>query len=191
VEHWDGTNWSIIPSPNPNPGVDRNSHLLGIAAISANDIWAVGDIGAPFGHISTLTEHWDGTSWSIIPCPNPGETSNRLFGVTALGDGTVAAVGHQLGTTTDQPLILQNAASAPKVPAAALAAPVTHRTTTLAPTRTLPAVLDAAPVDRFFAAAGKDEQRFSLARHRAKALATAGNGDLDALQGDIWLSDPT
>jgi hypothetical protein len=147
VEHWDGTSWSIVPSPNPNPGKDQNSHLLGIAAISASDIWAVGDIGAPFGHIATITEHWDGTSWSIISSPNPGNSANRLYGVTALGDGTVAAVGHQSGTTTDQPLILQNAASAPKIAttAATLATPVTTAGTTIVVSM-LPAGLDSVPL---------------------------------------------
>jgi hypothetical protein len=75
---------------------------MGIAAISANDIWAVGNIGIN----KTLTEHWDGTSWSSIPSPNPAVNRNELFGVTALSDGTVAAVGHQADVSADQPLIL-------------------------------------------------------------------------------------
>jgi hypothetical protein len=108
IEHWDGTSWSIVASPNPNP--TGPSTLNGIAAISANDIWAVGSIGVN----KTITEHWDGTSWSIVHSPNPAQNQNELFGVTALSDGTVAAVGHQEDVNTDQPLILQNAASAPK-----------------------------------------------------------------------------
>ena len=92
IEHWDGTSWSIVPSPNPN--TRGSSFLEGIAAVSANDIWAVG-VGA-----GTVTEHWDGTSWSIIPSPRPGE----LFGVTALSDGTVVAVG----SDGSSGLILQN-----------------------------------------------------------------------------------
>src|SRR5262249_13529523 len=82
----------------------------GIAAVSANDIWAVGR-----NDTETLTEHWDGTSWKIVNSPNPGNLSNALSGVTALSDGTVAAVGGQGSATTGTtPLILQNAASAPK-----------------------------------------------------------------------------
>src|SRR6516164_5884185 len=140
IEHWDGTSWSIVASPNPNPG--GSSSLDGIAAISANDIWAVGGIGLP----KTLTEHWDGTSWSIIPSPSPAANQNELFAVTALRDGTVAAVGHQEDVNTDQPLILQNAASAP--PAGGSAALLT---TTAAPIGLTPAPLNAAPLDQFFA----------------------------------------
>jgi hypothetical protein len=87
IDHWDGTSWSLISSPAPNPNVNLN----GIAAISANDIWAVG-INA--SNEQTITEHWDGTSWSVIACPDPVAVLEDLGGVTALSDGTVVAVGY-------------------------------------------------------------------------------------------------
>jgi hypothetical protein len=85
-----------------------DSSLSGIAAISANDIVAVGAFNKSSGGAATLIEHWDGTSWTIISSPNPGAASNSLFGVTALSDGTVVAVGTQTNQGTDEtPLILQ------------------------------------------------------------------------------------
>jgi hypothetical protein len=183
IEHWDGTSWSIVASPNPNPG--GSSYLDGIAAISANDIWAVGGIGLP----KTLTEHWDGTSWSIIPSPSPAQNQNQLFGVTALSDGTVAAVGHQEDVNTDQPLILQNAASAPKTAAtvAPLAAPATTAgTLTAVQARTGPSHLDAAPVDQLFAGTAKAEQPLSFATHSAKALVGRAIWEIGFLSEDIW-----
>src|SRR5439155_2541866 len=39
VEHWDGTAWSIVSSPSPSA---TTSTLNGVAAVSANDVWAVG-----------------------------------------------------------------------------------------------------------------------------------------------------
>ncbi len=195
VEHWDGTNWSIVPSPNPNTQVDESSLLQGIAAISANDIWAVGTVGTARSPKppATLTEHWDGTSWSIIRSPNPGDFANRLFGVTALSDGTVAAVGQQESSTTGTtPLILQNAASAPKTrsPTMAQTAPVTTTGTTAGvQTTTKPAPLDAVPVDQFFAAAAKADQPLSFAGHRSGAQHVGANGALDVLADDIGLLD--
>jgi hypothetical protein len=69
--------------------------LSGIAAVSATDIWAVGYTTDPTtGLQRTLTEHWDGTKWSVIASPNATSTgSNTLAGVTALSGGTVVAVG--------------------------------------------------------------------------------------------------
>src|SRR5205085_7419484 len=42
IEHWDGREWKVVPSPNVG---DRNNRLLGVAAISTNDVWAVGYYG--------------------------------------------------------------------------------------------------------------------------------------------------
>jgi hypothetical protein len=108
AEHGDGTKWSFVPVPNPDQGTRFRTFLTGVAAISANDIWAVGTDSS-----GTLTEHWDGTSWKIIRSPDPGSVTNSLVGVTALSDGTVAAVGTQVSSTTQTGLILQNKASAP------------------------------------------------------------------------------
>ena len=95
IEHWDGTSFSVVASPDPNPRTTPN--LSGIAAISADDIWAVG----------FAVESWNGTSWSIIATPAPA--GGQLDGVTALGDGTVVAVAdstNSLGMTSG--LIVDN-----------------------------------------------------------------------------------
>jgi hypothetical protein len=110
IEHWDGTSWTIVSSPNPKTAPTKDTALYGIAAVSANDIWAVG--AGNFSTISgtaTLIEHWDGTSWKIISSPDPGTASNALFAVTALSDGTVVAVGNQQDSGFDPiPLIVRN-----------------------------------------------------------------------------------
>jgi hypothetical protein len=108
IEHWDGTSWSLVSTPNPTPSPGLDSFLNGIAAISANDIWAVGTRRTSSG-TATLTEHWDGTSWTIINSPNPGNAANGLTAVTTLSNGTVASVGFQQDQGFDKiPLILQN-----------------------------------------------------------------------------------
>jgi uncharacterized protein (TIGR03118 family) len=108
IEHWDGTSWSVVPSPSPTKSPGLDSTLDGIAAISANDIWAVGSVITSTGQMATLTEHWDGASWKIVGSPNPGNFSDGLSGVTALSDGTVVAVGFQQDKGFDKDtLILQ------------------------------------------------------------------------------------
>jgi hypothetical protein len=88
IEHWDGISWSVVSSP--NPAGDTATQLIGVAAVSASDIWAVGHYGTNF--YQTLTEHWNGTSWSIIPSPNPG-TGSDLKAVAAISANDVWAVG--------------------------------------------------------------------------------------------------
>ena len=67
VEHWDGSAWSVIPSPNRNEGYNE---LHSVSSVSPTDIWAVGYYNIS-SYISekTLIEHWDGSSWSLVPVP--------------------------------------------------------------------------------------------------------------------------
>jgi hypothetical protein len=124
IERWDGSSWSVVPSPNAGGGSPSAANeLLGVAAVSANNIWAVGEFLDPnLNNYQTLTEHWDGTSWSVIPSPNATTGHNYLTGVTALSTGDVVAVGgaNSPDNQTGTDLILANnepPGSAPVPPA--------------------------------------------------------------------------
>jgi hypothetical protein len=95
VEHWDGMQWSIVPSPNdPTTGDGR---LYGISANAPNDIWAVGehDIVDFSTYGKSLAMHWNGSQWSVVPTPHPAPANgtSRLTAVTALTVNDVWAVG--------------------------------------------------------------------------------------------------
>src|ERR1700694_483628 len=51
--------WSLIPNPN----LGSTTTLNGVAAVSANNVWAVGGYDNS-GIEQTLIEHWDGMSWN-------------------------------------------------------------------------------------------------------------------------------
>ena len=90
IEHWDGSRWSLVP--NPNPGT-RSYFIKAVSAVSTNDVWAVGFSNDQNGNNpKTLTEHWDGSHWSIIPSPNVG-TDSFLLGDVAISSSNVWAVG--------------------------------------------------------------------------------------------------
>jgi len=89
TEHWNGSTWSVVPSPNQGT---TGSELHAVAAISSNDVWAVGWYSC-CQPINTLIEHWDGTQWSIVPSPSPGIWENYLYGVSAVSSNDVWAVG--------------------------------------------------------------------------------------------------
>ena len=91
IEHWDGTQWSIVSGL--NPGAASNT-LTGISAISSNDVWAVGNFAmSNSSNSQTLTEHWDGTQWSVVSSPNVGSSYNTLSSVTAFATNDVWAAG--------------------------------------------------------------------------------------------------
>src|SRR5436190_12166876 len=77
-----------------SPGAPHSqNNLNGVAAVSANDIWAVGYYGQASGANQTLIEHWDGKSWSVIPSPKVGTRDSNLNGVAAVSANDVWAVG--------------------------------------------------------------------------------------------------
>ena len=92
AEHWNGTAWTQVPSPSPG-GLTANNALIGVAATSASDAWAVGayDSG-PGTALQTLAEHWNGAKWTQVPTPNPG-VSNDLISVAATSASNAWAVG--------------------------------------------------------------------------------------------------
>ena len=106
IEHWNGTRWDIIPGPSQGTTSDTRR---GIAAVSAWDIWAVGDRHNPGRNVyQTLIEHWNGATWSIIASPNVGPNSNTLYGVAAISKNNVWAVGSSydnVKTSASQTLI--------------------------------------------------------------------------------------
>jgi hypothetical protein len=104
VEHWDGLGWQIVDVPQPGAGRDM---LFSVSAASPSNVWAVGQQQVnEDGPFSTLVEHWDGQSWSVVPAVNPGSSGNSFYGVLAQRPGEVWAVGQRNGSDgPDQPLI--------------------------------------------------------------------------------------
>jgi hypothetical protein len=106
VEHFDGTKWRVVPSPNPLPKAFLNQNVLGsVRAVSANDVTAVGLLrDAVQQRVLTLVEHWNGTKWSVIQSPNQSEDSgslNALTSVTAISATDLYAVGFFGADTTN------------------------------------------------------------------------------------------
>lgn len=88
IEHWDGQNWSMVPSPNMGAG---SNLLMSISAISANDIWAAGYNYENYKY-QPLIEHWDGTTWSVVQLP--GDLGNTyLHGIKAVSTNEAWVVG--------------------------------------------------------------------------------------------------
>jgi hypothetical protein len=101
VEFWQGTRWSITPSPNVDSAFNS---LNGVAAVSDDDVWAVGSYYYNGSPTQTLIEHWNGKKWKIIKSPNPG-SYNDLYGVAAISEDNVWAVGDYQGSSGDLSLI--------------------------------------------------------------------------------------
>ena len=92
TEHWNGTAWRIIDSP--NRGIGDNS-LHGVAAVNGTHAWAVGYMVPAGGEQHPLIEHWNGSSWRLFPPAGQGGMSHYLNDVAVISASNVVAVGHR------------------------------------------------------------------------------------------------
>lgn len=97
IEHWNGSSWSVVASPNV---ASLFNDLTALSAESAKDIWAVGNSSGNNGY-QTLIEHWNGSKWSIAT----GSRAGQLYSVTALAPNNAWAVGSAPGKNSTQALI--------------------------------------------------------------------------------------
>jgi hypothetical protein len=90
TEHWNGTRWSVVRSPNATNGYNL---LNGVGVVAANDVWAVGQ-AANGSTYSTIIQHWNGTSWNIVSSPNVPGFSNVLQAISVVSANDIWAVGY-------------------------------------------------------------------------------------------------
>lgn len=125
--HWDGTNWSITPTPNPSTAAAPNTGTLNaVDGVSPNDVWAGGGVlvslpgGMGWLGNQALALHWDGASWTSIPTPVPfssvgsGSAEMSINDLVAIASNDVWFVGErtevlpQSGGTTIVPGLLMH-----------------------------------------------------------------------------------
>jgi hypothetical protein len=91
IESWNGTAWSVIPSP--NQGISQNE-LYSVSCTSSTACVAVGEyFNLDETAYQTLVESWNGSAWSITSSPNAGTGSNDLGSISSSTATKCAAVG--------------------------------------------------------------------------------------------------
>jgi hypothetical protein len=92
VEHWNGSAWSVVSSPNPSGSI--YNFLWGVAAASSNDIWVMGRAytGSTY---PGLFERWNGSAWNIVSSGPTDQSYTELYGAVAFSSSNVWAVGRE------------------------------------------------------------------------------------------------
>ena len=95
IEQWNGTSWSVVPSPTPSgPGV-VGAILSSVSCASASNCMAVGyatDLNG--NNLTDVTEQWNGSSWTIVPSAATGQAFDQLTRVQCLSAADCWAVGN-------------------------------------------------------------------------------------------------
>ena len=101
IEHWGGTQWSIVPSPNPG----WSNLLSSISASSPTDIWAVGYQWLDWSTWAPLVLHYDGSTWTGLDLSaTPFGQLESVFARSASDAWAVGVVGTSGGPGGIQPL---------------------------------------------------------------------------------------
>jgi hypothetical protein len=91
---WNGTTWSNLATPESV----KEGDLLDASCTSSSFCAAVG-IKGPFRNESTLAEHWNGLSWSVVTTT---PTFGTLSSVSCPASSACTAVGYTEGETAEK-----------------------------------------------------------------------------------------
>jgi hypothetical protein len=91
IESWNGSGWSIVPSP--NRGLAGNI-IVSVSCVASTSCKAVG-YTIPANQApayETLIESWNGVAWSIVPSPNQPTSASLLLAVSCVSANDLLAV---------------------------------------------------------------------------------------------------
>jgi hypothetical protein len=93
AEYWDGSTWTVQPTPNPAPA--GLNILFGVSCTSATSCIAVGSYRLTDNSASLpMAEQWDGSTWTILSVPSPSDSvSANLRAVSCASATSCTAVG--------------------------------------------------------------------------------------------------
>jgi hypothetical protein len=113
IERFDGSGWSVVPSPNQGTG---NNALNDVSMIPGSG-WAVGYTVGTGGTYQPLALQWDGAQWSLAsPGSFPGDAV--LTGVDTLADGSAWAAGFQTMANGTRRTLIEQASGGTWTPVA-------------------------------------------------------------------------
>lgn len=99
--HWNGSGWTIEPTPNPQ--AENGSGLAGVSCAAADACVAAGDLFYADVAESIFALHWDGSRWAMEQQPNPrGQDENSENSVSCAGADACTSVGSWVNLADDQ-----------------------------------------------------------------------------------------
>ncbi len=109
AEHWDGSAWSVVSTPDPRRQVNDGNVLDAVDATGPNDVWAVGSHIRQGGINTTpFIVHFDGDHWQQVPPPPGRFVSSSLTGVAAIApdDAWIVGITHRGSPPLEAPLAM-------------------------------------------------------------------------------------
>jgi len=96
TEVWNGSTWTVPPSPNPSPGTFSN--LASVSCTGSGFCAAVGEYGDSSHNNRNLVATWNGTSWTQNTVPDGPDTANDSLSAVACFSATACSAVGDRGT---------------------------------------------------------------------------------------------
>ena len=111
VEAYNGSSWSEQTSVDSGSGQNA---LTDVSCVSSNFCMATGEYAADTitGVTGTLTEEYNGSSWSIVSSPDVGSGNNVLYGVSCASSTSCSGLGYEANSSA----FTTNFSSATQIP---------------------------------------------------------------------------
>ncbi len=101
AEAWNGTEWKIEPTTNPEGA--KNSQFHELSCSSSTACMAVGQYENSSKMQLAFSEAWNGTEWKLQSTPNPeGAKENYLLGVWCSSLTSCEATGYYISSSGDE-----------------------------------------------------------------------------------------
>jgi hypothetical protein len=89
AEHYDGSGWSVVSAVDAG---SSGNQLYAVTAVSSTSVYATGQQAGSAFPSQVLTEHWNGSSWSVLATPTDASASPLPLGITG-NDALLNVVG--------------------------------------------------------------------------------------------------
>lgn len=90
--HWDGAEWRQSPSLDIE-SAPSTTFFKSVDGLRGGPVFAAGWFRRPRESAQTMIQRFDGSSWSLVPTPNPSATGNYLEAIAVASETVAYAAG--------------------------------------------------------------------------------------------------
>ena len=103
IEHWDGSSWTVVPSPNHSDS--SSNYFWAVSASSPTNVWALGQWTTESAYGNAI-QRWDGDAWQIVEhpfgdFPIPGGDTTNFWNLAALSPTNVWFAGYYVESASN------------------------------------------------------------------------------------------